>query len=79
MWTCSNPRGEGVAMLHVGLATQRPSMADVVRMIQSVALSFEWYRSHYCLLLELVDGSEVSFLTDLFKFKCDCLNLNLIV
>jgi hypothetical protein len=54
-------------------------MADVVRMIQSVALSFEWYRSHYCLLLELVDGSEVSFLTDLFKFKCDRLNLNLIV
>jgi hypothetical protein len=51
----------------------------VVRMIQSVALSFEWYRSHYCLLLELVDGSEVSFLTDLFKFKFDCLNLNLII
>jgi hypothetical protein len=85
MWSCSNPRGEGVAMLHVGFACvaqqpdQRPSMADVVRMIQSVALSFEWYRSRYCLLLELVDDSEVSFLTDLFKFKFDCLNLNLIV
>jgi hypothetical protein len=29
--------------------------------------------------LELVDGSEVSFLTDLFKFKFEQLNLNLIV